>query len=756
MKTPENQKSSAHQPATQKPFFGATSARPFFSPEQAATSPFFPAKAASSLPIQAKLTVGQVGDQYEQEADRVAAQVVDQINAPASATGEGQAVQRMGEEEEDLQMQRSPLAIQRVEQAEEDLQMMPIEKSMQRMGEEEDELQRSPLQRMEMEEDQLQMMPTTQQVGIGTHHPSLSNAIQMVRVKESVHYGENRDEAHASAKSALLKADKTGDITRRIFNKHKAKGHTGKCVTSFKTSDDKYLVVVTYADIGGEILTYDTAFLSPRPPGASERSAITYSPDIVIQLKLDTLQRETVEDDELQMMPIAQPVGAEGGAVSADLEGEINHARGGGLNLSPNLQTQMGQAMGADFSGVRVHTDARADQLNRAINSRAFTTKQDLFFKQGEYQPGSRSGQELIAHELTHVVQQNGSSIRRRPATSDNTTAQNQSPVDAISNQNSRQIQAARGVASIDAFKDSIFGTDGGGGITDRRSPSAYVGPALNALITPVTIPNVDGNDLEGRFYAAAPASPRAAANQNTVVLLLTGSGGSAEAQGTPIARAYSNAGVAVLSVNYRGFGQSHTTGQPLGQGGEPSEAGLYTDAEAMFGFLQAGTAPLPQAYQAGDIIVHGFSLGGPVAAHVAKYVQNSGQSIKMLVLDRAMPSVYKASRDALAGGAMGAAGGAWGIRHLGGALSKAFVGKMSISDKVEKLDTQLRILFATANDQMRAGDEAAYNAAKQRGQAVGHVHAFDPVTGADTVGHMDSVDVMPEIIAALQYAHQI
>jgi hypothetical protein len=71
----------------------------------------------------------------------------------------------------------------------------------------------------------------------------------------------------------------------------------------------------------------------------------------------------------------------------------------------------MGQAMGADFSGVKVHTDSQSDQLNQSIQAKAFTTGQDVFFRQGAYDPGSREGQELIAHELTHVVQQNGSAV---------------------------------------------------------------------------------------------------------------------------------------------------------------------------------------------------------------------------------------------------------------------------------------------------------------------------------------------------------
>ncbi len=113
------------------------------------------------------------------------------------------------------------------------------------------------------------------------------------------------------------------------------------------------------------------------------------------------------QEEAIQMKPLVQKKKVlEDGETSPDLEASINQARGSGQPLDVNLQRQMGQAMGADFSGVKVHTDNRADQLNRSIQAKAFTTGQDLFFSKGSYQPGSRGGQELIAHELTHVVQQ--------------------------------------------------------------------------------------------------------------------------------------------------------------------------------------------------------------------------------------------------------------------------------------------------------------------------------------------------------------
>jgi Domain of unknown function (DUF4157) len=129
------------------------------------------------------------------------------------------------------------------------------------------------------------------------------------------------------------------------------------------------------------------------------------------------VQRQTPEEEELQMKPMLQmrENARTGGQASPDLESAINQARGGGQSLDTGLQRSMGQAMGANFSRVRVHTDDRADQLNRSIQARAFTTGQNVFFRQGAYQPGSRGGQELLAHELTHVVQQSGGAVQRAP-----------------------------------------------------------------------------------------------------------------------------------------------------------------------------------------------------------------------------------------------------------------------------------------------------------------------------------------------------
>ncbi len=189
-----------------------------------------------AAPIQAKLTVGAVGDKYEQEADAVAANVVKTINQPLGPVYNRAAA---------LQMKNSTNQVQREE---EDLQMKPT------------------LQREAEEEDDLQMKPQ------------------------------------------------------------------------------------------------------------------------------ETIQREAEEEEEVQMKPTLQRVGKAGGAVDSGVESQINSAKGNGQPLDSGLQQSLGQAMGADFSGVKVHTDSQSNQLNESIQSKAFTTGSDVFFRSGAYDPGSKGG----------------------------------------------------------------------------------------------------------------------------------------------------------------------------------------------------------------------------------------------------------------------------------------------------------------------------------------------------------------------------
>jgi len=107
--------------------------------------------------------------------------------------------------------------------------------------------------------------------------------------------------------------------------------------------------------------------------------------------------------------------GREGGAREVGNPKVIQGQLGPGSSLDSRVKGQMGAAFGVDFSKVRVHTDATAQALSDQFNARAFTIGNDIAFGAGQYQPGTLIGDALIAHELAHVVQQNGGNSTTAP-----------------------------------------------------------------------------------------------------------------------------------------------------------------------------------------------------------------------------------------------------------------------------------------------------------------------------------------------------
>ncbi|MFB2769542.1 DUF4157 domain-containing protein [Pelatocladus sp. BLCC-F211] len=240
--------------------------------------------------IQAKLTINQPGDEYEQEADRVAASVVSRMNAPEVE-------------------QREPKSVQRQELPEEEPEQINPESETATVPEE--------------EEERLQTK---------------------------------------SLEGAILQRQEIGEEEEKLEAEPQA--------------------------------------------GTTEEI-----PEEELQTKLET------GATQLQMQSVVQRQSHDKMTAIADLETSIQQARGGGQTIADQVRQPMEQAFGTDFSGVRVHTDGNSDNLNQSIQARAFTTGQDIFFKQGEYNPGSQQGQELLAHELTHVVQQSHGlkQVQRQP-----------------------------------------------------------------------------------------------------------------------------------------------------------------------------------------------------------------------------------------------------------------------------------------------------------------------------------------------------
>ncbi len=119
------------------------------------------------------------------------------------------------------------------------------------------------------------------------------------------------------------------------------------------------------------------------------------------------LQRQVEEEEEGEEEEVStKPAGGRRPVASADLEARVEAQRGGGQPVGESARASLEPHFGVDLSDVRIHADAEADEMSRQLNAKAFTTGKDVFFRSGDYQPGTTEGQKLLAHEMTHVAQQ--------------------------------------------------------------------------------------------------------------------------------------------------------------------------------------------------------------------------------------------------------------------------------------------------------------------------------------------------------------
>jgi hypothetical protein len=100
-----------------------------------------------------------------------------------------------------------------------------------------------------------------------------------------------------------------------------------------------------------------------------------------------------------------------GGLVHPDVEAAIAATRGAGRPLDRSVAAALSPSLGTSLDGVRVHTGDGAAALARAVTARAFAVGNDIYFGRGEYRPGTSEGNELIAHEVAHTIQQRGAPV---------------------------------------------------------------------------------------------------------------------------------------------------------------------------------------------------------------------------------------------------------------------------------------------------------------------------------------------------------
>ena len=128
-----------------------------------------------------------------------------------------------------------------------------------------------------------------------------------------------------------------------------------------------------------------------------------------IQRKCAACEEEKIQRKPLAISSLVQTKSkGENSGVNVQMDAQIAATRGGGRAMDGPTQNFMESRFGRDFSQVKVHTGGYANQLSQDLNARAFAVGNDIYFNQGQYQPHTTSGKHLLAHELTHTVQQSG------------------------------------------------------------------------------------------------------------------------------------------------------------------------------------------------------------------------------------------------------------------------------------------------------------------------------------------------------------
>ncbi len=125
--------------------------------------------------------------------------------------------------------------------------------------------------------------------------------------------------------------------------------------------------------------------------------------EVQMQGQEEEVQTKEEEEPAVQMKTNGKP------KANNKLSSQIKQSSGTGNQMDTKTRKKMEAGFGVDFSKVSIHTNSEAVQMNKELHAHAFTHGNDIYFNNGKYQPETSAGQHLLAHELTHVVQQSKS-----------------------------------------------------------------------------------------------------------------------------------------------------------------------------------------------------------------------------------------------------------------------------------------------------------------------------------------------------------
>jgi hypothetical protein len=196
------------------------------------------------------------------------------------------------------------------------------------------------------------------------------------------------------------------------------------------------------------------------------------------ELEANRVANQISDEDDLPMTGISRVgrqyqtkiISEQNSQIKPDLETRIKAVRGQGQPLPESVRAFFEQRLGYDLSSVRIHTGGQAADLAGRLNARAFTLEKDIVFGSGQYTPETKTGRILLAHELTHVIQQGGVSFQiRKKASKDS----NLSKGSNITRENSINFSISQPVSIAQNSLIQMYGTNVHYDLTQREARGA-------------------------------------------------------------------------------------------------------------------------------------------------------------------------------------------------------------------------------------------------------------------------------------------
>ncbi|WP_430412277.1 phage tail tip lysozyme [Kordia sp.] len=218
------------------------------------------------------------------------------------------------------------------------------------------------------------------------------------------------------------------------------------------------------------------------------------------QIKPNLQRKKEEEKEEISQVQL-KPSSNGNATPSASFESTLQTTKGSGSSLSNPLKTEMEAGFGRNFNTVKIHTDAKAIQMSRDIGAKAFTNGNNIYFNNNTYNPTSTSGKRLLAHELTHVVQQKSS---------ETTIQKDGDPTATTHTPNTLQTQAT--INAVPALGGQLIKTNPM--LTTRVGPPGSFQDVF-LIIGPTTKINAIGAALLPFWNTAKPFTPEGSTTPN-------------------------------------------------------------------------------------------------------------------------------------------------------------------------------------------------------------------------------------------------